>query len=131
MDGLRGRTPPDTLPAPMRNLAQRSRIRKLACSLLALTFLFATCQFLAHYHVPQTAHTLSAHDAADPAGHGPAEHCSLCLQFDRLPAPPAPVVATKALFILIATVEAARLERLALDPIHLWPPSRGPPLLAS
>jgi hypothetical protein len=115
----------------MRMVARQSRIRNLACSLLALSLLFAASQFLAHFHVPQAAHAASVHDAADPGEHGAAEHCSLCLQFDRLPAPPAPVVAPEALFTLIATIEAERLEKLALDPIHLWPPSRGPPLLAS
>lgn len=114
----------------MRNLAQPSRFRNLACSLLALTLLLATSQFLAHFHVPQAAHALSAHDSTDAADHGAAEHCSLCLQFDRLPAPPAPLVAPKAYFSHIATVEAERLERLALDPNPLWPPSRGPPRLA-
>jgi hypothetical protein len=115
----------------MRMVARHIRIRNLACSLLALTLLFATSQFLAHFHVPQAAHASSVHDAGDPSEHGAGEHCSLCLQFDRLPAPPAPVTAPEALFTLIAIVEAERLERLALAPIHLWPPSRGPPLLAS
>jgi hypothetical protein len=114
----------------MRNLAQPSRFRNLACSLLALTLLIATSQYLAHFHVPQTAaHAAPLH--ADAAEHGLEEHCSLCLQFDRLPAPPAAFVAPKVLFTFIATVEAERLERLALDPNPLWPPSRGPPHLAS
>lgn len=114
----------------MRKLARHGRFRNLACSLLALALLIATSQFLAHFHVPQTtAHTSPAHD--DPADHAAARHCSLCLQFDRLPAPPAPLVAPKVYLSLIAIVEAARLEKLALEPIHLWPPSRGPPILAS
>jgi hypothetical protein len=113
----------------MRNLAERGRFRNLACSLLALTLLIATSQFLAHFHVPQgQAHASSHLDLVD---HGAAEHCSLCLQFDRLPAPAAPLQAPRVHLHLIAIIEAQRLETLALDPIHLWPPSRGPPLLVS
>jgi hypothetical protein len=114
----------------MPTLARQARFRNLACSLLALALLVATSQFLAHFHVPQAkALTAQLHD--DAAGHPAAEHCTLCLQFDRLPAPPAPLVAPEVYFSLIATLEAERLEKLALDPTQLWPPSRGPPLLAS
>jgi hypothetical protein len=114
----------------MLHLTQRSRFRNFACSLMALTFLVASSQFLAHFHVPQATHAALADDGAELAGHGEGRHCSLCLQFDRLPAPPAPLVAPKAWFSYIATVEALRLERLALGSLHLWPPSRGPPHLA-
>jgi hypothetical protein len=64
----------------------------------------------------------------DGTGHAANEHCTLCLQFDRLPAPPTPSVEPTALFVFLAIVEAERLERLALDDPQLWPPSRGPPL---
>jgi hypothetical protein len=39
-------------------------------------------------------------------------------------------VLPNAYFYLIATLEAERLERLALETPQLWPPSRGPPRLA-
>jgi hypothetical protein len=101
------------------------------CSLLAVALLVATSQYLAHFHIPR-AHATAHADARDHAGadHGAQEHCSLCLQFDRLPAPPAAQTVPAALFFLIATLEAERLERLALDVPQLWPPSRGPPALA-
>jgi hypothetical protein len=101
------------------------------CPLLAVALLVATSQYLAHFHVPRThdlAHAETLHSDGAPA-HGALDHCTLCLQFDRLPAPPAPQALAAALFTLIATLEANRLERLALDAPQLWPPSRGPPLL--
>ena len=112
----------------------RNRLKRILCSLLAEALLVATSQYLAHFHVPRADALAQAH--ADPAGpladqaHGGQEHCSLCLQFDRLPAPPSTQVVPPAHFFFIATVEAERLERLALDTPQLWPPSRGPPRLA-
>lgn len=113
---------------------RRNRLNRILCSLLAVALLVATCQYLAHFHVPQAgtfaqAHGDMASSLAD-AAHGGQEHCSLCLQFDRLPAPPANQVTPAAWFFFIATVAAERLERLALDTPQLWPPSRGPPRLA-
>jgi hypothetical protein len=106
----------------MRTLFRHGRLRILACAVLGAALLIASSQYLSHFHVPQVA---AAHaDALDQSG---ADHCSLCLQFDRLPAPPAPLEAPNAWFFLVATLEAERLERLALDLPHLWPPSRGPP----
>jgi hypothetical protein len=126
--------PPDTLPAnPMR----RARFKLWVCSLLAVTLLVATSQYLTHFHVLRAS--AAAHFGQSPAdtarldaiqGHGAEEHCSLCLQFDRLPAPPSPQVAPAAYFFHVATLEAERLERLALSAPPLWPPSRGPPALA-
>jgi hypothetical protein len=121
--------PPDTLPAnPMR----RARLKTWVCSLLAVTLLVATSQYLAHFHVPRASATAHADPVpSDKAqGHASEEHCSLCLQFDRLPAPPSPQLAPVAFFFHIATLEAERLERLALEAPQLWPPSRGPPALA-
>jgi hypothetical protein len=109
----------------MRTLVKHGRFRNLACSLLALALFIASSQYLSHFHVPQVAAA-----EVDLLDHSPAEHCSLCLQFDRLPVPPASVEVPAEYFFLIATLEAERLERLALDPVHLWPPSRGPPSLA-
>jgi hypothetical protein len=109
----------------MWTLQKLGGFRTLACSMLALALLIASSQYLSHFHVPQVADV-----EVDLLDHSTAEHCSLCLQFDRLPAPPAPVEAPAEYFFLIATLEAERLERLALDPVHLWPPSRGPPSLA-
>lgn len=99
--------------------------RRLAlCTVLAVTLLLASTQYLTHFHVTQVAGT------ADPALEHPGEaHCSLCLQFDKLPAPPVPLHSPIVQFLHVATLEAERLERLALDAPHLWPPSRGPPLL--
>jgi hypothetical protein len=109
----------------------------LVCSLLAVALLVATSQYLAHFHIPQAPavgqpHAAIAHggDLGDASqAHSALEHCTLCLQFDRLPAPPAPMSSPVAHFLHIATVEAERLERLALDHPQLWPPSRGPPSL--
>jgi hypothetical protein len=99
------------------------RFKTLVCSLLAVALLIATSQYLAHFHIPQ------AHTAHVDKSHAVQELCSLCLQFDRLPAPPTAQVMPPAFFHLIATIEAERLERLALDTPQLWPPSRGPPPL--
>jgi hypothetical protein len=96
-------------------------------TLLALTLLFATSQYLSHFHVPR-GDVAAAAAHLDAVDHSAQEHCALCLQFDRLPAPPTPLVEPVAVYFFLATVEAERLERLALDGPHLWPPSRGPPL---
>ena len=113
MDKLPAARPPDRLPAiPMRT----ARFKSLVCSLLAVALLIATSQYLAHFHVSDKSH-------------GAQEHCALCIQFDRLPAPPAPQVEPVAYFFFVATVEARRLERIALATPQLWPPSRGPPSL--
>ena len=110
---------------------RRASFNTVICSLLAAALLIATSQYLAHFHIPQS-HAASATDAhASPdAGHAAEEHCALCLQFDRLPAPPPVQLLPDAYFRLIATLEAERLERLALETPQLWPPSRGPPRLA-
>jgi hypothetical protein len=97
---------------------RRIRFKTQVCSLLAVALLLATSQYLAHFHIAEKG---QAHSAQ--------EHCSLCIQFDRLPAPPSPRVEPAAYFYLVATVEAERLERLALATPQLWPPSRGPPSL--
>jgi hypothetical protein len=96
-------------------------------SLLALALLVASSQYLSHFHVPR-GDVAAATAHLDAADHAAQDHCALCLQFDRLPAPPAPLVDPVAVYFLVATVEAQRLERLALDAPHLWPPSRGPPV---
>jgi hypothetical protein len=111
---------------------QRARLKTLIVSLMAVTLLVATSQYLSHFHVPRfdvTADVSAAHDGP-AAEHSAQEHCSLCLQFDRLPAAPAPAQSPVAYFFHVVTVETARLERLALDLPSLWPPSRGPPSLA-
>jgi hypothetical protein len=111
---------------------RRARLKAHLCSLMAIALLVATSQYLAHFHVPRGDATAAMQ--LDPQGnerlaaHGAEAHCTLCLQFDRLPAPPTPIVEPTALFVFLATVEAERLERLALDTPHLWPPSRGPPV---
>jgi hypothetical protein len=112
----------------------RNRLKRILCSLLAVALLVATSQYLAHFHVPRAdafaqAHADAAGSLADQA-HGGQTHCSLCLQFDRLPAPPVTQVVPSAYFFLVATLEAERLERVALPFLQLWPPSRGPPRLA-
>ena len=121
---LPGARPTDSLAAPMR----RMRFKSVVCSLLAVALLIATSQYLAHFHI-QPTHTVAL-DLDKSPDHGEKGHCSLCLQFDRLPAPPAAQPAVAAYFFLIATIEAERLERLALETPQLWPPSRGPPALA-
>jgi len=106
-----------------------SRLNRYLCSLLALALLLASSQYLAHFHIPRAdaAANVAVHLDQD---HAAQEHCSLCLQFDRLPAPPAAQPIPVPCFFEVATVEAERLERLALDTPYLWPPSRGPPDLA-
>jgi hypothetical protein len=109
---------------------RRARLKAHLCSLLSIALLVATCQYLSHFHLPRGDATVAAAhvDALDVVAHAAGEHCTLCLQFDRLPAPPAPATEPVALFAFLATVETERLERLALQAPHLWPPSRGPPL---
>jgi hypothetical protein len=123
---LRPPKPPASLPAiPMR----RPTPKIWLCSLLAVSLLVATSQYLAHFHVPRAEITAQGHGDMS-VDHVAQEHCSLCLQFDRLPAPPATTAAPAAWFHLVATLEAERLERIALELPQLWPPSRGPPSLA-
>lgn len=125
MGELRPRKPPDTLTAVVKPFHLQSGRRIALCTLLAVALLLASSQYLAHFHVPQVAAS-----ADQPIDHAGEAHCTLCLQFDKLPAPPAPLYSPVAHFLHVATLEAERLERLALDPLHLWPPSRGPPSLA-
>jgi hypothetical protein len=110
-----------------------SRHKILACSLLAMALLIATSQYLAHFHIPQAHASAQPHlePGMDSGGlhDGAQEHCSLCLQFDRLPAPPAAPALPVTWFFEVAALEAERLARLALDTPQLWPPSRGPPAL--
>jgi hypothetical protein len=108
---------------------RRPQLNSLVCSLLAVAMLLATSQYLAHFHIPRSGDAAQAHVDAD-AGHGAETHCSLCLQFDRLPAPPTALELPAPCLFLVATLEAERLERLALQTPYLWPPSRGPPALA-
>lgn len=95
---------------------------------MAVALLLATSQYLAHFHT-QAAGAAAAH-VEKASSHGEQAHCSLCIQFDRLPAPPSVDLTVSAYFFLVATLEAERLERIALDTPQLWPPSRGPPSLA-
>jgi len=106
------------------------RLNIYLCCLLAVALLVASSQYLAHFHIPSADLTNARAHLDKGQDHGAQEHCSLCLQFDRLPAPPAAQVFPVAYFFHVATVEAERLERLALDLPYLWPPSRGPPRLA-
>jgi hypothetical protein len=113
----------------MRNLTQNrvARLKTTACWLLVLALLGATSQYLAHFHVqPASAHTAQV-DAA--GGHPAAGHCTLCVQFDRLPAPPTPAVEPVAHFFPVSVVDTTAADLLALDAPHLWPPSRAPPAL--
>lgn len=108
---------------------RRARLKAHLCWLLSIALLVATSQYLSHFHVPRGEAVAAAHvNAEKAADHAAEEHCTLCLQFDKLPAPPAPAVEPPALFAFLATVDAERLERLALEAPNLWPPSRGPPL---
>jgi hypothetical protein len=133
MGELRLRKPLVSLPPPMRRFVTPSRrLRLLVCALLGTALLVATGQYLSHFHVPQLA-DVHAEEGSDQASdqtsdHAADEQCSLCLQFDRLPASPGPAQSPVAFFFHVATLEAQRLERLALDLPLLWPPSRGPPV---
>jgi hypothetical protein len=107
-----------------------TRLNIYTCCLLAVALLVASSQYLAHFHIARADLANAQMHLDKGQDHGVQEHCSLCLQFDRLPAPPAAQVFPLAFFFQVATVEAERLERLALDLPYLWPPSRGPPRLA-
>jgi hypothetical protein len=111
---------------------RRATFQSFVCSAIAVAMLIATSQYLAHFHIPQPQATAVDVDGGNHASQHDAgqKHCSLCLQFDRLPAPPAAPLLPVACFFLVATLEAERLERIALETPQLWPPSRGPPHLA-
>ena len=107
---------------------RRLGLNAIVCSLLALTLLGATSRYLAHFHVPRAAapHAAQLDISADHAAPG---HCTLCLQFDRLPAPPVPAAEPVARFFAATAVEPAVPGRPTLDASRLWPPSRAPPSL--
>jgi hypothetical protein len=116
---------------------RRATFQSFVCSAIAVAMLIATSQYLAHFHIPQSRAAAVDVEGGNHAGQHDAgqhdagqKHCSLCLQFDRLPAPPAAPLLPVAYFFLVATLEAERLERIALETPQLWPPSRGPPHLA-
>ena len=106
---------------------RRLRSNLLASSLLAFALLCASSQYLAHFHIPQANAAYAGH-GDDAAPHGESGHCTLCLQFERLPAPPAALELPVALFYFIALAETERLERLALQSPRLWPSPRAPPV---
>ncbi len=113
----------------MRSLTHNrvARLKTTACWLLVLALLGATSQYLAHFHVqPASANTAQV-DAA--GGHPAAGHCTLCVQFDRLPAPPAAASTPVALYFPVSDVDTPEAFRPALDAPHLWPPARAPPAL--
>jgi hypothetical protein len=117
-------------PIPAMRSHSRNRVARLkttACWLLVLALLGATSQYLAHFHVqPASAATAQVDDAS---GHPASGHCTLCVQFDRLPAPPAAASAPEALYFLASDVDTSEAVRPALDAPHLWPPARAPPAL--
>lgn len=104
-----------------------ARLNAVVCSLLVLALLGATSQYLAHFHVqPASAHAAQVDDSS---GHPAVGHCSLCVQFDRLPAPPATASTPVAHFFQVYVASAAEPVRPALDAPQLWPPARAPPAL--
>ena len=70
----------------MRSLTRNrvARLKTTACWLLVLALLGATSQYLAHFHV-QPASAANSVQVDDAGGHPGSGHCTLCLQFDRLP----------------------------------------------
>jgi hypothetical protein len=90
--------------------------------LLVLALLGATSQYFVHFHVqPASA---QADESSDHSGVG---HCSLCVQFDRLPAPPAMAAAPIARFFPVSVVDTTEPDQPSLDAPQLWPPARAPP----
>ncbi len=104
-----------------------ARLQANLCSLLVLALLGATSQYLAHFHVqPASAQAAQIDDAG---GHPAPEHCSLCVQFDRLPAPPAATSTPVALYFPVSHIDSAEPASWAPDAPRLWPPARAPPAL--
>jgi hypothetical protein len=102
--------------------------------LVLVSLLATTSHYLAHYHFPGEGRSLPQaalgyeqpdHDHDELA----TERCGLCLQLDRLPAPPSTLTVVTPSLILIAAVESLP-EPQAIAPIVAWqPPPRGPPTL--
>lgn len=105
-----------------------ARLRTTACWLLVLALLGATSQYLAHFHV-RPASAANTVQVDETGGHPAAGHCALCVQFDRLPAPPAPASTPVALYFAVSDVDTTEAIPPAPDAPHLWPPARAPPAL--
>jgi hypothetical protein len=97
-----------------------------------VSLLATTSHYLAHYHFPGEGRSLPqealGYEQPNHAHDGLAtERCGLCLQLDRLPAPPSTLAALTPSLILIATVDPLP-EPQAIAQIAAWqPPPRGPP----
>ncbi len=116
-----------TLAAVSRPIVKWSIVLWVLVSLLA-----TTSHYLAHYHFPGETRTLPAaalgYDEPD-LGHedSAGERCGLCLQLDRLPAPPVALTVPAPSLVLIATAESLP-DAQAYAQVAAWqPPSRGPP----
>jgi hypothetical protein len=114
----------------MRSLTHNrvARLKTTACWLLVLALLGATSQYLAHFHV-QPATAANTVQVDDAGGHPAAGHCTLCVQFDRLPAPPTAASTPVALYFPVSDVDTPEAFPTAPDAAHLWPPARAPPAL--
>lgn len=121
MGELPSRKPPDTLVRPMR-------LRNAIAVFSVFALLCATSQYLAHFHLPRAggAVGVAAEQHLVAPDHG-AERCTLCLQFDRLPAPPPSEGSLAGAYFHVGAITPALFESHAAAPRALWPPSRGPP----
>jgi hypothetical protein len=121
MGELPSRKPPDTLGHPMR-------YRNAIAVFSVFALLCATSQYLAHFHVPRAdgAAGVAAEKHLAAPGHA-AERCALCLQFDRLPAPPAAERSLAGVYFFVGAITPTIFESHEAAPRALWPPSRGPP----
>jgi hypothetical protein len=112
---------------------RRLRFQGLIAVLSLCALLGATGQYLSHFHVPRSD-VAAANTSGDQAHLGASGHqsekCALCLQFDRLPAPPALLRVAPTVFHVVGLVAPTPRVEFATAPRGLWPPSRAPPVLA-
>jgi hypothetical protein len=97
-----------------------------------VSLLATTSHYLAHYHFPGELRALPpaalGYEQPDLGQHDSAtERCGLCLQLDRLPAPPATLAVLAPSLVLVPTADRLP-EAQALAEVVAWqPPPRGPP----
>jgi hypothetical protein len=124
-----------TYPTRVRVGTGKWRAWERVVSVWTLAALLATTtHYLAHFHFASGARALPAaalgYEAPIDDTHGQghsAERCGLCLQLDRLPAPPAQISVPAISLVLIArSVPLPSAQRRSV--VSIWqPPLRGPP----
>jgi hypothetical protein len=124
-----------TYPTRVRiGAGQWSVLRRVVSVWTLAALLATTTHYLAHFHFASGVRVLPAaaigYEAPIDHTHGQghsAERCGLCLQLDRLPAPPAQVTVPAVSLVLIARgVLLPSAQRRSV--VSVWqPPLRGPP----